>query len=222
MIVKTPYYHAKMDSGEDQLILNPAIRKYWSHDLYMSPSQQSDGTAATELTAGQADRVAGYTITFRKFDVERGQAHDGQDGPITARAVLDVTRDGKTTTVRPAFIVSQTDVQRIPVTLPGGDYIVSVFKIVTERGSVQLLISPLNPTDIAVIEVSYKPWINILWLGGLFMAAGCFLAWRRRTLLARKATERAEERERARAPAPGRVRVPQRRPAPVTAARKTT
>jgi cytochrome c-type biogenesis protein CcmF len=218
MLVKMPYYQAKMDGGQEQLILNPAIRKYWSHDLYMSPSQQSDGTAGVELAQGQSDRVGGYTITFKRFEVPGASEHRANDEPITARAVLEVTRGGQTKTLRPAYVVSPTEVHSVPETMPGGDYDISIFKIVTETGSVQLLVTPLSPTDVATIEVSYKPWINVLWLGGLFMASGCFLAWRRRILLVRRASEREEARERVPVPSPRRVL--QRRPAPVSASSK--
>ena len=60
----------------------------------------------------------------------------------------------------------------------------SYFRIVPgdgpETGSVQLMTTPLSPIDSASIEVSYKPFMNVLWLGGFLMATGCFLPSRRR------------------------------------------
>jgi cytochrome c biogenesis factor len=166
--------------------------------------------------------VSGYTLTFQKFEVEGiDEQHGAQSQkPITARAVVEVMRDGRKTILKPAYVVSPNETHRIPATMPGDDYVLSVFKIIPDSGSVQLLLSPTSPTDIAAIEVSHKPYINVLWLGGFFMALGRFLAWRRRRALARKTAEVAAEPETAPVPERRRGRVPERRPAPVTASSK--
>jgi cytochrome c biogenesis factor len=225
LIARIPYYQAKMPNGQEQLITNPAIRKYWDHDLYISTTGQSDGTDGAELMQGQSAHVAGYTIKFLRFDVSGIDRHGADKGaPIEAKAVVEVTKDGTTSTLRPAYIVSPNDTQRIPAMMPGGDFMMSVFKIVPETGSVQLLVVPMTPTDMAGIEVSHKPYVNVLWLGGVLMGLGPLLAWRRRVLLARKAVERwnvlGPATESAPPVAPRRGRPPQRRPAPVTASSK--
>src|SRR5262249_34045265 len=129
MIVRLPYYMAAMPDGQKQLIRNPAIRKYWDHDLYMSANQQSDGTDGVELHRGEAGQVAGYGIKFARFEVPNRSGHGSPGDPIEARTVIEVTKGGKTTILKPAYIVSPNDTQRIPVTMPDGDYMLSIFRI---------------------------------------------------------------------------------------------
>jgi cytochrome c biogenesis factor len=180
-----------------------------------------DGMDGAELTAGQSAQLGGYEVTFQRFEVPELDKHRAADEAITAHAVLQVKRDGRTTTLKPAYVVSPTDVQRVPVMMPGDDYQISVFRILPEQGSVQLMVAPMTPMDAAAIEVSYKPHINVLWLGGFLMALGPFMAWRRRSLLARRSAEETEgEREIAPAPQRRRGRASEPRPAPVTASAK--
>jgi hypothetical protein len=62
-----------------------------------------------------------------------------------------------------------------------------------EESVVSLNVVPGRPVDIAGFEISTKPLINVLWLGGYMMFLGGIMAWRRRAGIAARAKERLPE-----------------------------
>jgi hypothetical protein len=89
-----------------------------------------------------------------------------------------------------------------------------------DQSKVLLSLIPKNPVDIAAFEVSSKPFVNVLWLGGYMMFLGGILTWRKRARVAAHASE--HERQPAALPGepkPGAVQPKRRRglrPEPAT------
>src|SRR5436305_1207524 len=89
------------------------------------------------------------------------------------------------------------DVLNAPVDLPDGGK-VQVSKVTPNldhpaESTVLLNVVPGHPVDIAGFEISTKPLVNVLWLGGYMMFLGGIMAWRRRAGIAARAKERAPE-----------------------------
>jgi hypothetical protein len=81
------------------------------------------------------------------------------------------------------------------VQIPGGHHRIRVAKVMPnmenrDQSKVLLELIPTDPVDIAAFEVSTKPLVNILWLGGYMMFLGGILAWRKRARVAAHAGAR--------------------------------
>src|SRR5206468_7610567 len=99
--------------------------------------------------------------------------------------------------VLPHFKMHQTgQVESPPLKLPGGAYEVQVAKVTPPnegngfQPTVVLQTKPTNPVDVAAFDISTKPFVNVLWLGGYMMFLGGILAWRKRVRVADHASRR--------------------------------
>jgi hypothetical protein len=118
---------------------------------------------------------------------------DGQK-PIVVRPVLEMRLPAVTRTLTPSYtIYPDGRVEQERVKLPGGMYQLMVARIVVPGGSeggdtpaVKLNLAPLQPVDMVMLEVTTKPGIDLVWLGGYLMLFGAFLAFRRRATVARR------------------------------------
>ena len=82
--------------------------------------------------------------------------------------------------------------------MPGGAYVVRVDRVQPdlahpEESTVLLDAIPTRPVDVAGFEISIKPFVNVLWLGGYMMFLGGILAWRRRAAIAARAGAKEPE-----------------------------
>jgi cytochrome c-type biogenesis protein CcmF len=193
---------------KEQNFNTPYILKFWDRDIYIAPGQRFDESREGQLTQGQVGAIdEGQTVRFERFLGGGGQARD--DGAIDIGVALTYSDGHKSIPVQPRYILFPTgEVVNEPVELPGGKYAVQVKRVMPpseENGSqptVLLRMTPINPPDIVRFEISTKPWVNVLWLGGYTMFLGGLLAWRKRARVAAHAREHAGEPE----PAAGQPR----------------
>ncbi len=156
-----------------------------------------------EVTVGDA------TVRFDGFRM-------ADDGHMRVYADLVVTRGGKMTKAAPYVEAGPEGSKSIPADVPGFGT-VSLSKIDADRGRVALHLPAAGTTEtataaaatagsppssppierFAVIEVSTKPLINLVWIGSLLMLVGTALAGMRRAAYETPAAARA----RAQAPA---------------------
>jgi cytochrome c-type biogenesis protein CcmF len=184
------YYNNRMG----QWVSTPAIKRYLWQDLYVAPSDYlpaSDPNTAT-LTPNQEQRVGPYTLRFNNFDL---QDHLANGAMAEVGATVTITESGTVRQVMPRMRFEriaagqQPQVIPQPVELGGGkrlflDNFVPGAKQVLLR--VEGLNLPVQPAR-AVIEVSTKPAIALVWLGALLMALGAALAAVRRRIELRPA-----------------------------------
>lgn len=171
------------------LVRNPCIKRFLLYDLYISPEEikikSPDETGQTLVLAkNQTDKVKGYEITFKQFDLG---SHINNE-VMTIKAVLEVkTDDGKNEIIKPAQIVTGSDVpELIPTEIPSTGEYIYLLKIMADEGLIKLGISekdtPIDfePKQILIVHVSIKPLINLVWLGLIMIIIGSAIATYRR------------------------------------------
>lgn len=175
------------------LVSNPAIESGLWSDLYIAPSQYDPPAQASPgmmmLMKAKAQRVSGYTLTFKEFELPNRDAMLRGDAPPQVLAVVDVTApDGTTATVKPMleFDAKQQPIST-PVTLPGGATAAltsvdpSNQMVMVKVGNVDL--SKVKPEDMqgrVFVEVSREPGIKFAWAGFIIGVLGGLLAMLRR------------------------------------------
>jgi cytochrome c biogenesis factor len=119
--------------------------------------------------------------TFESFLPEPGEGRM----KLTANVVADI--GGRTVPLKPSMEVSVADARRTmtPAYLPSGGTVSIVTADPNNGGRVMLALpgaerSRANET--LAIEVSTKPFINLVWLGAVVMLGSAFLSMIRRAL----------------------------------------
>ncbi|MBA3945277.1 MAG: cytochrome c biogenesis protein CcsA [Herpetosiphonaceae bacterium] len=165
----------------------PAIKRSAWQDLYISPagSLAADDPNAATLGKGQAGVVGPYQIKFKDFQIDN---HADTTGIAEVGAAVVIT-DTRTSTVRTLVPKMRVDAnQKTVVAMPlelGNGYKLTLANFSPNPQDAQAILRieglnlPLVPAR-AIIEVSTKPAIGLVWTGSLMMFFGALLAWLRR------------------------------------------
>lgn len=167
----------------------PHIERFLTHDIYISPLDMvGDDSAegAVWFTKGERKQIGQVVYTFTGFDVQ------GMGTPEARIAVqMRAEIGGRTVPVRPVIQLGKGDRPvKIPDYLPGGGS-VQIASVDATGGRVALELPGSAVTkkgDVLAVEVSTKPFINLVWLGAILMLGSAFLSVLRRALELRKAT----------------------------------
>lgn len=166
----------------------PAIKSELLQDIYISPVewQPAEDPNIAQLSANDSRTIGPYTLTFLGFDVS--EAHTGSSATVGAQ--IQVTYEGQKSSVTPQVeIVANQDsfdkaFRDLPVPLPGGHTIsLANFDPVQRQVLLQVkgLNLPIAPAK-AVVAISIKPGIQLVWLGVGLGVLGGLIALLRRTL----------------------------------------
>lgn len=185
-----PYLYFNQRMGAT--MQTPSIHSYLWHDLYISPAGYDPERDPSRPVLGvdQSVQMGPYTLTFRGFNIDRDAMMRGE---AKVGAKIDVLYEGQTITVEPRVEVvtnpttNQGELQYIPVTLPGGHTLYlreldPTNRMVLLEGSGPGLDDlPVVPAK-AVIAVSVKPLVVLVWTGVILMVIGGAIALVRRYL----------------------------------------
>jgi cytochrome c-type biogenesis protein CcmF len=164
----------------------PYIARSLTSDLYLAPldmQKASTGYSDTSviLAKGESFTVSGFQVTFTEFEME---PHT-QGGQMKIGARLNVNASDSNIILVPYQIVGAGEPQYTDVTLPDGKTQIALEKIMADTRQVGLLVRSENPTaepkSALLLEVSHKPLINLLWLGGVLVMLGSLLSIKRRS-----------------------------------------
>ncbi len=179
------FYNARMGAWTR----TPAIRRYLWQDLYISPSEYlpaSDPNTAA-LTPEQETQVGRYRLRFDGFRVED---HLANEQAAEVGATVTITEGDTVRQVTPAMRLEVgKPAVSLPIDLGGGKKLV-LDNFVPGTREVLLRVEGLNlPVEPAraVVDVSTKPAIALVWVGTILMALGTGLATVRRRLELRPA-----------------------------------
>jgi cytochrome c-type biogenesis protein CcmF len=178
------YFNPRMGAT----MATPSIRSEFYQDLYISPQEYNppQDPSIAQLTIDSKREIGPYTISFLGFDATA--AHESSSGDIGAK--LKVSYQGQETTVTPIIrlVANETDpakaIQRLPADLPGGKTILFENFDPVQRWA-QIHVNGLNlPIDgaKAVVTISRKPGIFLVWLGVGIGVLGGLIAMLRRTI----------------------------------------
>ena len=161
----------------------PHIERFLTHDIYISPLEMvgGDDAGGTWFAVGETKQVGNVKYTFESFLPEPGEGKM----KLTANVIADI--GGRTVPLKPTMEVSMASAQRTmtPAYLPSGGT-VSINTADPNNGGRVMLALPGTERERAsqtlAVEVSTKPFINLVWLGAVVMLASAFLSMIRRVL----------------------------------------
>jgi cytochrome c-type biogenesis protein CcmF len=184
------YYNARMSTWTR----TPAIKRSLWRDLYLSPSEYlpaGDPNTAM-LVPKQQTQIGPYTLRFDGFEVED---HLESQSAAEVGATVTITQSDNVRVVQPRMRLEVGKLIPLPVDIGEGKRLI-LDNFVPGTQQVLLRVEglnlPLQPAR-AVLEVSTKPAIALVWIGALLMALGCGLAVLRRRGEQRAVREAARE-----------------------------
>jgi cytochrome c-type biogenesis protein CcmF len=146
---------------------------------------------AGTLVRGSASKIGDYTLLFKEWHFPSGDHSEHME----VGATIDVTYGGKTVTVQPVFSPnggSEGGIVSEPAAIPGADMSVALTDVDVNTGEVLLTFTPSVPS--AVVDVSVKPLISLIWIGSILALLGGTIAmWRRSVEAGSKVTDSAEQ-----------------------------
>jgi cytochrome c-type biogenesis protein CcmF len=174
----------------------PHIERFLTHDIYISPLEMvgGDNAGGTWFAVGETKQVGNVKYTFESFLPEPG---DGKM-KLTANVIADI--GGRTVPLKPTMEVSMASAQRTmtPAYLPSGGTVSIVTADPNNGGRVMLALPGTErerTSQTLAVEVSTKPFINLVWLGAVVMLASAFLSMIRRVLDLKREPVRVQKAE---------------------------
>ncbi|HES59830.1 MAG TPA: hypothetical protein ENO18_05295, partial [Caldithrix sp.] len=165
----------------------PSVKNTLLQDLYISPIQiipaEQNLPEMKELTLhkSQSHIFENLHFFFSGYDMN---AHSMNDSNIYVAAIIDIKDaiGNRLGTIKPALEIIGNESQPKPAVIPGSNRKVFILGINIEDGSIQLGITKADQNTISAgkellaVEVSVKPFINILWLGTFLLVFGFIIA----------------------------------------------
>jgi cytochrome c-type biogenesis protein CcmF len=161
-----------MNDRTKQLMVNPDVHSLALKDVYLSPIEYDPGAPRIELAKGQRGRMGDFDVRFKGFDLTVGGnalAAMAAGKPVTIGADLEIQRGGKTVPVKALYRLDPANgqVEVPPAPLPGGGAIF-LAGINASRGAVQLEATGIRNRAKLSLDVTQKPFIQLVW-GGLYI-----------------------------------------------------
>ena len=158
----------------------PHIERFLTHDIYISPLEMvgdDPSAGAVWFAKGETKQVGQVKYTFVNFDIQNMGTPQ-----MSIAAQMRVEIGGRTVHARPKLELSSGALNRIPDYLPGGGSI-ELATADPNTGKVALLLPGSGghkSQDVLAVEVSTKPFINLVWIGAVLMLGSVFLSAIRR------------------------------------------
>jgi len=174
----TKFYWSEYNQG---YMKKPHIERFLTHDIYISPLEMVGGAGqgGTWFEPGETKQVGNVKYTFQGFLPEP------RDGGMKLTALMVADVGGRTVPIKPSFEVSMSSGQRTvsPAYLPSGGT-VSIVSGDPSSGRALLALpgdESVKESETLAVEISTKPFINLVWLGAVVMLLSAFLSVVRRS-----------------------------------------
>ncbi|MBD3223129.1 MAG: hypothetical protein GF313_00255 [Caldithrix sp.] len=187
---KPRLYHNNYTRSE---MREPHVKRGVFTDLYISPLQKQVANTHSEenhlvLTKGQTRAFGDYEVEFLAFDMS---SHENRQAfQIGAKLVL--RKDGKEYTATPALVMENGQRHSHPAELNlvnPGKVQIRLENLNADEKQILLHIDGLKEDtqqaaatpDRLLVEVSCKPFMNVLWFGTILLTLGTIIAYLRRS-----------------------------------------
>ena len=174
----------------------PAIQKYFGHDLYVSLASSANYRWRTDdpkreragivLQPGERRQLGEYIVAYYK--------PFGEPGKIMGADIIIVQPDKSIIEAKPAIRMSGGSMVAVNEEIPeikdeNGNpsaIILDELDPATKAAKLRITLPGYNGAWAVPMAVTYKPWVNLVWLGVLIAVSGTLLAMVRRALEARR------------------------------------
>jgi cytochrome c-type biogenesis protein CcmF len=174
------------------LIANPDTKHYWSKDVFTHVSSVPDNTNLkdTTITVEAAVKDSFFTRTALLY-VESLNPNptlpadfDKNGKLVVGINLIAKDENSKTYSAQPVFVIDMADgnsISSVPAEVKELGLTVDVNKIDPQTKKITLSIRELEkPLDFIIMKAIVFPYINLVWLGGIFTFLGAFISmWRR-------------------------------------------
>jgi cytochrome c-type biogenesis protein CcmF len=165
---------------------NPHIERFVTKDLYISPLEMVGDdprqAGGVWFNPGETKQLGQVKYTFEGFLPEPG------NGKMKLTAMLTAETGGRTVPLKPVFEIDMASGQQThsPDYLPGGGQ-VNIVSADPNTGRVQVSLPGQeqgagDQAQVLAVEVSTKPFINLVWLGAIIMLSSAFMVVVRRSM----------------------------------------
>ena len=172
----------------------PDVHRSLFSDVYISPLQKMENQKESsnnlmQIKKGQKKLYAGFEFEFLSFEMNSHQ----NEGGILVGANIIIRNENKEYEITPAISMAGKDRKSIPADLHLADHRnvrIVLAGINADQKLITLQIHGLNKesekdnnseVDTKVlVEVSRKPFMNVLWLGSIILTIGTAIAFYRR------------------------------------------
>ena len=179
------------------MMREPDVKSGILVDLYVSPLErrefeQKQTGHALVLKKGETKNMDDYVFKFIDFKMS---SHSDTPGTISIGAVLEITKNDQKASVTPVLLIAGKNRNSQPVHIGLSNDVhasptIALTGVNADSKSVQLMISGLPGHDHSVnaapeqliVEISEKPFMNILWAGSVILLIGVYFSLHRRTL----------------------------------------
>lgn len=160
-----------IDPKTGSLYREPYIITGITGDIYITPQQYNFASInySSAILQGKEEKsISGYKVKFYGFISDKMGSEE-----MSIRADLSI--DGKR--YFPGLKVNKSgETEKLDLKISGTDKIISIDSLSPRDRSVRVFISPgkdaVLPPDSAILEISYKRFIWIVWAGTILIAAG--------------------------------------------------
>ena len=186
-------YNMNTSPTEDkfQRMYWPSIEKYAGHDLYVSlandpiyewPSDDPTGNQQGIILKPKEKRKLGpYVLGYYNSQVDVGKDF------FVQLALL--TPDSKVLQPHPGLVIQEGQMTPVDITIPelrdarGNPGVIYLDRLTpgTREAVLRVSLPEYAGRWIVPLEITYKPWINLVWLGVIIAVSGIVLAMIRRT-----------------------------------------
>lgn len=180
----------------NDMMKEPYVESSLLEDFYISPLERRVSKPhlhgnTLRLRKGEQKKYGNYQIRFAGFDMSQ----HGEDGSIKIAANLEITEGAQNFKLMPALSMKANNRTASPVKFPGKNgHAPSVKLTAINAGdkSVLLAFSGIANLDLDVqppkeqiaLQVSTKPFMNVLWLGTVLLTLGAIVALKRSSMMA--------------------------------------
>jgi len=175
--------------GNEGLMANPDAKHYWDHDVFAyitalaDPNRKADTATFTNFTIQPGDSIAYINGMIKLEGIASRDSLPvelfGKDGSLYEAQIKVFAKTNSIYTSVPKLAIAKGAMISVPDTIIAEDLILQLNNV--EGNKVELGVKKMNSVpDFLTLKVYKFPFINILWLGTLVMAAGFILSMARR------------------------------------------
>ncbi len=171
----------------------PSITKYFGHDLYIGIAGNPElKLSSFSLPVGGSRPIGDYVVTY--------EGHVGEPGKYMGAKITIITKDGSEIRKAPLQVFGEGGMKDVDNAIPelpdenGNPGAIYLRKIDPATKAAQLLVSlpGVGASWDIPLSVTYKPWVNLVWIGVVISVLGILIAMIRRILEARKINDDIE------------------------------